>query len=308
MATNTQTAFVTAATGAQGSVVARQLRELGWNVHTTARNIESPAVKKLQALGVEVSAGSWDDEEVLTTAITGCSHLFLNLMPNIANFTSELPYAERILAIAKAAGVKHVIYSSALTVKFNNQRKNPFPDSPVTKAYGWKGEVEAVVKKAGFEVWTILRGGYFMVNFLTPKVNFMFPSLVTTNKWTSAYTPEVRLPLIDMEDLAKFAVAAFQDPARFHQQEIQVASEVLSIEEVIQQLGEATGRPMTNEFLTEEEIEAQKATNLFIIVQLLSRDLDKSVDLDEVKSWGIPLGTFRQFLKREHEWLKETYP
>ncbi|KPM46235.1 hypothetical protein AK830_g362 [Neonectria ditissima] len=308
MTTNTPTAFVTAATGAQGMAVARQLRSLGWTVHTTARNMDAPAVRELQSLSIDVVSGDWDDEDVLASALSGCSHLFLNLIPNLATFSSEVPYAKRILAIAKTAGVKQVVYSSALSVKGLQQRQYYHPDNPVSKAHGWKQEVEALVQAAGFETWTILRPGFFMVNFLAPKVNMMFPDLVRTSVWTTAYTPEVRLPMTDMDDIARFTVAAFQDPVRFHQQVIEIASEVLSPGEIMQQLGEVNGRDMSAAFLTDEEVEAQKATNLFVVVQLMSRDLDKSVDLAEVRSWGIPLGTFGQFLQRERRWVKETYP
>ncbi|KAK7433103.1 hypothetical protein QQZ08_000032 [Neonectria magnoliae] len=308
MTTNIPTAFVTAATGAQGMAVARQLRTLGWAVHATARNMDTPAVRELQSHSVEVVAGDWDNEEVLAGALAGCSYLFLNLMPNLATFSSEVPYAKRIIAIAKAAGVKQVVYSSALSVKGLQQRQYHHPDNPVSKAHGWKQEVEALVKAAEFETWTIIRGGFFMVNFLAPKVNMMFPELVRTNTWTTAYTSEVRLPMTDMEDIAKFTVAAFQDPGRFHQQVIEMASEILSPDEIMQQLGEVNGRDMSASFLSNEEVEAQKATNLFVVVQLMSRDLDKSVNLAEVKSWGISLGTFRGFLQREREWVKDTYP
>ncbi|KAH7169940.1 hypothetical protein EDB81DRAFT_638038 [Dactylonectria macrodidyma] len=307
-ASNAPTAFITAATGAQGLAVARQLRGLGWAVRTTARNMDAPAVHQLQALGVEVMAGDWDNETVLTTVILGCSCLFLNLMPNLATFSSEVPHAKRILAIATAADVKHVVYSSALSVKNLGQGQYYIHDSPVARAHGWKQEIEALVRGAGFETWTILRGGFFMVNFLAPKVNWMYPNLVQTNTWTTAYTPEVRMPMVDVEDIAKFAVAAFRDPARFHQQEIEIASELLSPDQIIQQLGDASGRTMRNVFLTSEEVEEQRDTNMLVTVQLMSRDLDKCVDFAKVKSWGIPLGTFQQFLKREHNWVRETYP
>ncbi|KAH6999371.1 hypothetical protein EDB80DRAFT_584472 [Ilyonectria destructans] len=305
-ASNAPAAFVTAATGVQGLAVARQLRGLGWAVRTTARNMDAPAVHQLQALGVEVMTGDWDNEAILASAIPGCSCLFLNLTPNLATFSSEVPHAKRILAIAKAADVKHVVYSSALAVKNLEHEQNH--DSPVAKAYGWKREIEALVRGAGFETWTILRGGFFMVNLLAPKVNWMYPNLVQTNTWTTAYTPEVRMPMVDVEDIAKFAVAAFRDPARFNQQEIEIASEVLSLDQIMQQLGDASGRTMSNVFLTDEEVQVQKDTNMLVTVQLMSRDLDKFVDLAQVKSWGIPLSTFQGFLQREHHWVRETYP
>ncbi|KAJ4245087.1 hypothetical protein NW762_014298 [Fusarium torreyae] len=307
MTATSPTVFVTGATGSQGSAVARQLRDIGWNVQATARNVDSPAAKELQALGVEVTAGDWDNEAVLKAAIEGCSCLFLNLTPNIATFSSEVPYARRILAIAKSVGVKHVIYSSAMSVKNFEKGKYYDPNHIVCQAFGWKREIEELVKGGGFDAWTILRGGFFMCNFLAPKVNMMYRDLVRTNKWTTAYTSDARMPMMDVEDLAKFAVAAFQDPGRFNEQTIEIASEKLSPDEIMQQLEEATERPMSSVFLTQKQIEEKLGSDLFVFVQLMSRDLGDKVDVESVKSWGIPVGTFKNFLQREHESLESTY-
>ncbi|KAM0559960.1 hypothetical protein ACHAPJ_003914 [Fusarium lateritium] len=307
MTATSPTVFVTGATGSQGSAVARQLREIGWNVRATARKINSPAAKELQALGVEVTAGDWDSEVVLQAAIVGCDCLFLNLTPNLATFSSEVPYAKRILAIAKSAGVKHVIYSSAMSVKDLGNGKYYDPDHIVCQAFGWKREIEELAKGGGFDAWTILRGGFFMCNFLAPKVNMMYPDLVRTNKWTTAYTSDVRMPMMDVEDLAKFAVAAFRDSGRFNEQTIEIASEKLSADEIMQQLGEATGRPMSSVFLSQKQVEEKLGSDLFVFVQLMSRDLEDKVDIESVKSWGIPVGTFRNFLQREHARVESTY-
>jgi uncharacterized protein YbjT (DUF2867 family) len=270
--------------------------------------MDAPIVRELQGLGVEFAAGDWSDETALTTAITGCSHLFLNLIPSMAaTFSSEVPHAKRILAIAKASGVKHIIYSSGMSVSNPEEREFYDPNSLVAKALGWKKEIEGLVRTAGFETWTILRGGFFMANFLQPKVR-MYPGLVETSTWTTAMQPQTRIPIVDTDDIGKFAVVAFCDPARFHKKEVPIAGEVLTPDELMQQLGEANGRDMRNVFLTDEEIEAQRATNIFVAGQLMSRDLDKCVDLEETRSWGIPLGTFKEFLKRESKAVKETYP
>ncbi len=96
MSSATPVAFVTSATGAQGSALARQLREIGWGVHITSRDLNSAITQELQALGVEVTAGDWDNEEALSSALAGCSHLFLNLMPEFRSFKSEVPWAKEL--------------------------------------------------------------------------------------------------------------------------------------------------------------------------------------------------------------------
>ncbi|KAF4454182.1 NmrA-like family domain-containing protein 1 [Fusarium austroafricanum] len=301
------TVFVTGATGSQGSAVARQLLEIGWTVRTTARNMDSPAAKKIQDLGAEVTPGDWDNEEVLKTVISGCTHMFLNLVPNMAASASEVPQAKKIIDIAKSEGVKHVIYSSGMAIKDMEKDTHHDRDHPIWHAHWRKKEIEDLVQNAGFDAWTILRPGFFMCNTLMPKIKVMSADLLQTNTWRTAYTPEVRLPMMDVEDLAKFAVAAFREPSRFNGQKIEIASEKLSPDEIMRQLGEASGRPLSVVYLTGDEIKAKMNEDFFISIQLLSRDLGDKVDIGSVKKWDIPLTTYSQFLERERAWVESTF-
>ncbi|OBS25027.1 hypothetical protein FPOA_05563 [Fusarium poae] len=299
--------FVTGATGRQGSAVARQLVDIGWTARATARNMESPNAKELQSMGVEVIPGDWENEETLKKAIDGCTHVFLNVVPNLATFTSEVPHAKRILDIAKQTGVKHVIYSSGMAIKDLEKGQYHDPNHPVCRGHGWKRDIENLVQEAGFDAWTILRPGFFMCNFLEPKVNMMYPDLVRDGVLKTAYTPETRLPQVDVEDIAKFAVAAFREPERFNRQFVPIASEKLSLAEITSQLGEATGRSFRTTFLAKEEIEEKMATDFFVAIQVMARDLESKVDIEDVQRWGIPLTLFTDFLKREDSWVQSTY-
>ncbi|KAF5962590.1 methyltransferase [Fusarium bulbicola] len=236
-----------------------------------------------------------------------CTHIFMNLVPNITTLTSEVPAAKRIIDIAKAAAVKHMIYSSGMAIKDMEKDKYHDPEHSVGRAHGWKKEVENLVKDAGFEEWTILRGGFFMCNFLAPKVNIMCSGLIASNTWSTAYTPEEELPVMDVEDLAKFAVAAFHEPNRFDQQIIEIASEKLSPDEIMQQLGEASGKPLRAVYMTDDEIAVKKNEDIFVAIQLMARGLGDKVDIGEVQGWGIPLTTFKEFLERERSWVESTF-
>ncbi|UZP39128.1 hypothetical protein NXS19_006944 [Fusarium pseudograminearum] len=299
--------FVTGATGRQGSAVARQLLDIGWTVRATARNMESPKAKELQNIGVELTPGDWDNEETLKKVIDGCTHVFLNVVPNLATFTSEVPHAKRILDMAKLTGVKHIVYSSGMAIK--DLEKGPYhdPSHPVCRGHGWKRDIENLIQEGGFDAWTILRPGFFMCNMLDPKVNMMYPDLVPQGILKTAYTPETRLPQVDVEDIAKFAVAAFREPERFNQQFVPIASEKLTLAEITKQLGEATGRSFRTVFVTDEEIEEKMATDFFIAIQVMARDLEDKVDIEDVQRWGIPLTSFEEFLEREESWVKSTY-
>ncbi|KAM0304318.1 hypothetical protein ACHAPM_002401 [Fusarium culmorum] len=93
--------------------------------------MESPKAKELLNIGVELTPGDWDNEETLKKVIEGCTHVFLNVVPNLATFTSEVPHAKRILNTAKVTGVKHVVYSSSMAIK--DLERGPYhdPNHPV---------------------------------------------------------------------------------------------------------------------------------------------------------------------------------
>lgn len=80
--TQKHTVFVCSATGFQGGALARQLRQLGWEVHSTTRDLGSPAAIALHNIGVKLTQGDWEDTEALKSSITGCDKLYLCLMPN----------------------------------------------------------------------------------------------------------------------------------------------------------------------------------------------------------------------------------
>lgn len=295
-----QRVFVVSATGTQSSALARQLRSLGWEVHATTRNPSSPAAEALSSIGVRVSKGDWDSPSALSEAMAGCQFLFLNLFPDLADPPHELEQAKSILQIAKAAGVKHVVYSSGFSLE------GPDPAGLAGAVRASKRNIEREVSSAGFEKWTILQPGYFMANFLAPKVA-MYPGAAESGVFTLALLPDTQLPLIDHEDIARFAVAAFRDPDRFSGQLVKLAGDLLTVEDIMPLLSAAAGREIRATYLSAEEVEAQKESNPFLSGQLAARRMAEYVDMDRVKSWGLPLGSFTGFLEREKDAVRETY-
>jgi uncharacterized protein YbjT (DUF2867 family) len=306
MSSKTPTVFVVTATGTQGSAVCRQLGQLGWNLRATVRNPDSRPSQALANMGVALNVGDWDDEAPLAAGVAGCDMLFLALVTNIRNLDDERIWALRILRVAKAAGVKHVVYTSVVSADAPERRTLLPADHLLAKSLFSKNVVEGLVQRAGFEYWTIIRPGFFMTNLLDPKVR-MYHELFERNIWLTAMTPETKLGVIDPEDIAKFAVAAFQDPKRFDKQAIELIGERLTPGQLMELLSSAIGREMKARFHTEEEIKSQIKTNPLIAVQLMLRDGEQFADLEKVKSWGIRMGTFKEFLEREKVALSETY-
>ena len=145
-----------------------------------------------------------------------------------------------------------------------------------------------------------------MTNLLAPKALF-YRDLFEKNTWLTALKPDTQLNLIDPVDIAKLAVTALRDPAKFHGHGIDLVGERLTAVEMMEALSEAVGRKITASFYTEEQIAQDMEKNPFIGASLFLRDGVKHVDAEKVRTWGIPTGTYRGFLAREKEAVQKTY-
>lgn len=90
MSSSEHTVFVCSATGFQGGAVARRAREIGWNVHGTTRDLNSPAAIAMRSIDVHLDECDWDNLAVLRDSIQGCDKLFLCLTINWDDLSCEL--------------------------------------------------------------------------------------------------------------------------------------------------------------------------------------------------------------------------
>ncbi|KAH6888001.1 hypothetical protein B0T10DRAFT_549284 [Thelonectria olida] len=300
------TVFVCGATGTQGGVLARHLRAKNIQVHALARDPASDKAKALESIGVKLWAGDYDNTDALTAATVDCNAIFINLMPDFTDLTAEARWTKNILDAGKAAGATHVVYSSGFGVSETHKMKYLDQQGIVAIILRSKLGVEKQVQDSGYASWAILRPGNFMANFIQPLVR-MYAGLVEQGVWASALLPESMIPMIDTETVGKFSSSAILKPERFHGKIITYADEFLNAAQIVEQLSHATGRELKVVHLTEEEVDAQKGVNPFIGGQLAMRDMDQFVDLEDVKEWGIPLGTFKEFLQREKDAVEKTY-
>ncbi|KAL4971034.1 NmrA/HSCARG family protein [Aspergillus stella-maris] len=304
--TASPTFFVCGASGTQGGAITTHLLETNARIHAIARNPSSERNRALAAAGVTVFPGSYDDEDSLRNAMKGCTGLFLNLSPSFTDGNQELAQAKRIIFIANEAGIGQVIYSSGL---IQNAEKSHYWDSSsfVANVVLSKKAIEDVVRRAGFRHYTILRPGNFMANYLAPYIHPMYPGLADKGEYNTAFTRDTVIPMVDPFDIGAFGAAAFSDPQRFHGKEIALASQLMTLDEVLGSISTFTSRDLKATYMSEEEISAQKGSNPFLSGQLMMRNMADGVDMDEVKSWGIPLTGFERFLKREEERVKKTF-
>jgi uncharacterized protein YbjT (DUF2867 family) len=299
-----QVVLVIRATGTQGTAVIKHLRKNNLHARAYVTNANDERALAVEALGAELHEGTLDDEQALRKALSGCTGLFLNQMPSFQD-DSELRHAKLILEVARSAGVKHVVHSTSLGVP--RAESIARTGSIVAAAISGKADVEELVQKAGFEQWTILRGGYFMTNFLGFTSKRMLPELSKEKKFVCSYKPDTLLPLIDPYDIGAFAVAAFRHPERFNNQVIPLSTENVRVDQVVKDLGNACGQPIQAVYRSDEETEALAKTNPMVAGAKWMTDLYKEGDIEGVKGWGVPLHSFTEFLERENELVQATF-
>ncbi|KAJ4371315.1 hypothetical protein N0V83_004532 [Neocucurbitaria cava] len=309
MSSAEHTVFVSSATGYQGLALSKKLREIGWNVHATTRDLSSPAAVTLKEIGVQLKEADWDRLDVLRESIKGCHKLWLCLLPDWDDPTRERRQCANMLDIAKEAGVKQVVTSTTLGVSQLDANVRVYPGSFMEKHMLNKKDVENSVEERGFEHVTFLRPTFFMANFLEPKVK-RYEEIRDHRSWTTSMTAETQLPILDHLDIAKFAVAAFQDPEKFHGRKIGLASDQMGIQEMLSMLAEAADQPgsIKAHFMTDEEIEAQAQGTGFANTHKVLRTASDYIDFDELRAIVPSLTSFKEFLEREKETVRRTYP
>ncbi|KAK8863089.1 NAD(P)-binding protein [Apiospora arundinis] len=309
------TVFVCSATGYQGGALVRQLRGLGWEVHATTRDMNSPAAVELKRIGAHLTEGDWDNSEALERSIAGCDKLFLCLLPNWDDPSCERRQCQNILEIAKVAGVKQVVSSTTLGVSQLDANVRVARGSFMEKHMINKKSLEDAVENMGFQHYTFLRPSFFMANFLEPKVK-RYAEIRDHRRWTTSMTPETQLPIVDHVDIAKFAVAAFRDPEAFHGRALGLASDQMGIQDMLDLLAAAVTVTADEQqqppcsiralFMTDEEMEAQAGMSGFTSSHKALRTASDYVNMEELRALA-PLTTFREFLEREEAAVRQTY-
>jgi NADH dehydrogenase len=197
--------LVIGATGMVGSEVCRLLAARGERVAALARSTSNPGkLEHLRGLGATIVRGDLRDRASLAAAcrgatavvVTASSIPFGYVPGENTPFTTDRDGVLDLIDAARAAGVRHVIYTS-------------FPPSPAAfPLQDAKRAVEAHLRASGV-TYTILQPTYFMEVWLSPAVGFD----AANAKATLYGTGENPISWISFLDVAQFAAASLENPA-----------------------------------------------------------------------------------------------
>ncbi|OJD35563.1 nad dependent epimerase dehydratase [Diplodia corticola] len=306
------TILVTGAAGRQGGATVRALldiasdRNIAVTIHALVRDPTSDASKALASLGasVELFVGNFDDIASLHAAAKACTAVFINVMPDKGAPDTELRHARAILAACKAAGtVTRAVYSSASII--GCERAHAELDAWPGMAWYMRSKkaIEDEVLAAGFlaDASTLLRPAMFFTNFVSPVAAAMYPNLATTGELHTALDPDLKLSCLDPDMIGRFAARALveRDGDFWRGRIVPLAREHLTMPQIADKLTAAVGDRKEVKVVpfSEEELAAKRT--VFVNSELFRNEFRGAVDLDEVRSYGVHLGSWDEFARRE---------
>jgi len=219
--------LITGATGDVGTRVTRQLLERGIRPRVLVRSKEKG--RALFADQVDICVGDLANPESIRQAFTGVDAVFL------VNVGPDIPERDKAAAtIAREAGVERIVKLSSLDVEHG-------------LAIGaWHEEGEQAIRESGVP-FTLVRPTGFMSNLLA------WAESIRTDGVVRSSTGDGRRPFIHSDDIAAVCVAALLG-AEYAGEALPITGpESLSFADATRILGEAIGKPLVFEAISDEE-------------------------------------------------------
>jgi uncharacterized protein YbjT (DUF2867 family) len=133
-----------------------------------------------------------------------------------------------------------------------------------------------------------------MENFTSP---WLYPS-VERGVLSTPVLPDRKLQMIALGDIGEFASEAFLRPKEFIGEEIDLAGDEHTMEDIALQISCATNRQIRYEPIPEEKAEAAVGDDFAQMYRWFNRQ-GYNVDIEALKNrWGIRLTTFSRWLGR----------
>ena len=221
-------------TGGTGQNVVKGFLEQGvTNLRAITRKIDlnRPSLAKLNDAGVELFEANLDDEESLTAAFIGVSHVYCHATAADAAKPSpeEIERAKRVAQVAQKADINHLVYNSAGGADRNSGILH------IEQKY----KVEQIFKQAGLPT-TMLRACLFMEEFWK---KYTRPSILK-GSFPFSIQPDRPLHLITTKDMGRIAAYVMQHPAKYIGKEIELAGDVLTPKQLAAEFSKVQGIPV----------------------------------------------------------------
>jgi len=178
------TILVTCAAGRTGRAVTGATAARGGRVRALVRRPEAAAAARA-AGAAEVATGDLESDDDMQAAMVGVARVY-HVAPPFS--TAEATIGRRVIAAARAAGVRHFVFQSvyhAQCTRMAHHRR--------------KLEVEAALIESGLP-YTILAPAMYMQNLAVE-----WPEILATGRYRRPYSPQVPMAMVDLADLGEAA-------------------------------------------------------------------------------------------------------
>jgi uncharacterized protein YbjT (DUF2867 family) len=234
--------LVTGATGKQGGAVADHLLKNGWAIRVLTRDPGKPAAKHLTERGAEVVKGDLDDCDSVRRALSGCYGVYAVQTFWEVGVEGEIRQGKALADDAKAAGVRHFVYSSVGSA--DQDTGIPHFDS--------KWQIEEHIRSLDLP-HTIIRPVWFMDNFNSPD----FRRSILRGELALPLRPDKPLQMVAVNDIGAFAALAFDDPQRWNHRAFDLAGDELTLPEVASMISQVIGLTVSYHVMPMSQAEAQ---------------------------------------------------
>jgi len=220
------TILVTGASGKSGQAVVRALKRAGATTRAFIHRQEQEP--QMRALGAaEVVVGDLRDEQALAQAMRDI-HAVYHICPAMQPEETEI--GQRMIALAKTAGVSHFVYYSVL-----------HPQTAALPHHTLKLHVETALVQSNLP-FTILQPASYMQNILMDRARIREQGIYTTS-----YGLNARMSLVDLDDVGEVAAHVLtEDGHRYATYELS-GPEVLTAADMADILSRVLGRPVSAE-------------------------------------------------------------
>jgi uncharacterized protein YbjT (DUF2867 family) len=248
---------VVGATGAQGGGLVRAILNDSsgeFTVRALTRDVTSEKAKALAAQGVEVVAADLDSVDSLTKAFTGAYGAFcVTAFWEHFSPEKELAQAENMAKAAKAANLRHVIWSTLE----DTRRWVPVSDNRMPTLMGKykvphfdaKGEADALFVKHGVPTTFLLTSFYWdnLIFFgMGPKAGPDGKLAITVPMGGH------KLPGIAAEDIGKSAYQIFKKGPEYIGKTVGISGDHLTAAQMAAGLSKSLGKEIQNNEVTPE--------------------------------------------------------
>ena len=193
----------------------------------------------LSARGVTVRAADFDDEAGLAKAFEGATRVLIVSTDALDRPGRRLEQHLRAVAAAKAAGVKHIAYTSMM---------HPDAESPIGFAADHRGTEEAI--KASGISHIILRNAWYMEN-----LTMSLPSALASGQWYVA-SGKGTTAHAARDDQARTAASVLASGTNDIAVYNVTGPEALTADETAALVSEAVGKPLQVVHVTPDQLQA----------------------------------------------------